>query len=74
MLVALPWTGSEGDVLAFARLLGAAALIGALLWGFDRLTRGQVARRWAWAYLGLDTVLLLALLVAAYTALQSRLA
>ena len=74
MLVALPWAGSEGDALALVRLLGAAALIGALLWGFDRLTREQMARRWAWAYLGLDAVLLLALLVAAYMALQSRLA
>jgi hypothetical protein len=49
-------------------------LIAALLWGFDRLTRGQAALRWAWAYLGLDAVLLLALLWAAYLALQNRLA
>ena len=61
-LAALPWAGAEDTGLALLRMLGAAALIAALLWGYDRLTRGQAARRWAWAYLGLDTVLLLALL------------
>jgi hypothetical protein len=74
MLAALPWAGSEGDALALLRMLGAAALIAALVWGFDRLTRGQAARRWAGAYLGLDMVLLLALLGAAYLALRLRLA
>jgi hypothetical protein len=74
MLAALPWAGAEGNALALLRLLGPAALIAALVWGFDRLTRGQAARRWAWAYLGLDVVLLLALLGAAYLALLSRLA
>ena len=73
-LAALPWAGSEGDGLALLRMLGAAALIAGLLWGFDRLTRGQAARRWAWAYVGLDAALLLALLGAAYLALQIRLA
>jgi hypothetical protein len=73
-LAALPWTGAQGDGLALLRMLGAAALIAALLWGYDRLTRGQAARRWAWAYLALDGVLLLALLGAAYTAMQIRLA
>ena len=34
--------GAEGTGLALLRMLGAAALITALLWGFDRLTRGQV--------------------------------
>ncbi len=73
-LAALPWAGAEGTGLALLRMFGAAALIAALLWGFDRLTRGQAARRWAWAYLGLNAVLLLALLGAAYLALQLRLA
>lgn len=73
-LAALPWTGAAGDGLALLRLLGAAALIGVLLWGADRLMRGQAARRWAWAYLALDLLLLLALLAAAYLALELRLA
>jgi hypothetical protein len=73
-LAALPWAGTDSTGIALLRMLGAAALIAALLWGFDRLTRGQAARRWAWAYLGLDVVLLLALLGAAYLALQIRLA
>jgi hypothetical protein len=47
-------------------------VIGALLWGFDRLTIGQPARRWARAFLALDALLLLALLWAAYLALQNR--
>ncbi len=72
-LAALPWAGAEGDGPAPLRMLGAAALIVALLWGFDRLTRGQAARRWARAYLALDAVLLLALLAGAYLALQIRL-
>jgi hypothetical protein len=74
MLAALPWAGTEGTGLALLRMLGAAALIAALLWAFDRLTRGQAPGRWAWAYLGLNAVLLLALLGAAYLALQLRLA
>ena len=73
-LAALPWAGAEDTGLALLRMLGAAALIAALLWGYDRLTRGRAARRWAWVYLGLDTVLLLALLMVASLALQSRLA
>jgi hypothetical protein len=73
-LAALPWAGAEGTSVALLRMLGAAALIAALLAGYDRLTRRQAARRWAWAYLALDLALLLALLVAAYLALQARLA
>jgi hypothetical protein len=73
-LAALPWAGAEGTGLAPLRMLGAAALIAALLWGADRLMRRQAARRWAWAYLALDAVLLLALLGAAYLELQIRLA
>jgi hypothetical protein len=72
-LAALPWAGAEGNSLALLRTLGAAALITAALWGADRLTRGQAARRWAWAYIALDGLLLLALLGAAYLALQLRL-
>jgi hypothetical protein len=72
-LAALPWAGAEGTGLALLRMLGAAALIAALLWGADQLMRRQAARRWAWAYLSLDAVLLLALLWAAYLALQLRL-
>jgi hypothetical protein len=73
-LAALPWAGAEGTGMALVRLLGAAALIAALLWGYDRLMRRQAARRWAWAYMVLDAVLLLGLLGAAYLALQIRLA
>jgi hypothetical protein len=73
-LAALPWAGAESTGLALLRMLGAAALIAALLWGADQLMRRQAARRWAWAYLALDAVLLLALLEAAYLALQLRLA
>jgi hypothetical protein len=73
-LAALPWAGAESTGLALLRMLGAAALIAALLWGEDQLMRRQAARRWAWAYLALDAVLLLALLGAAYLALQLRLA
>jgi hypothetical protein len=74
VVAALPWAGAESTGLALLRMLGAAALIAGLLWGADRLTHGQAARRWAWAYLGLDALLLLALLGAAYLALQLRLA
>jgi hypothetical protein len=74
-LAALPWSGSQDDSgWALARVLVAASVIAALLWGYDRLTRGRTARRWAWAYLALDAALLLALLWASYQALQSRLA
>jgi hypothetical protein len=73
-LAALPWAGAEGTGLALVRMLGSAALIAALLWGADRLAHGQAARRWAWAYLALDAVLLLALLGAAYLELQIKLA
>jgi len=55
-------------------MLVAASLIAALLWSYDRLTRKHAARRWAQAYLALDGALLLALLWAAYLALESRLA
>jgi hypothetical protein len=72
MLAALPWAGAEGNRLALLRMLGAAALIAALLWGADRLMRRQAVRRWAWIYTALDTLLLLALLGAAYVALQIR--
>jgi hypothetical protein len=73
-VAALPWAGSQGNGLALLRWLTAASLITALLWSFDRLARHHTARPWARAYLALDAVLLLALLWAAYTALQSRLA
>jgi hypothetical protein len=73
MLAGLPWAGSEGNGLALLRMLGAAALIAGLLWGADRLMRGQALRRWAWAYMALDVLLLLALLGAAYVTLQIRL-
>jgi hypothetical protein len=71
-LAALPWSGGqEGDV-ALLRTLAAVCVIAALLWGFDRLTVGQPARRWARAYLMLAAALLLALLWAAYLALLRR--
>jgi hypothetical protein len=73
-LAGLPWAGAEGTALSLLRLLGAAALIVALLRAYDRLARRQAARGWARAYLALDVVLLVALLAAAYLALQIRLA
>jgi hypothetical protein len=73
LLAALPWSGGQDGAGALARALGAAVLIATLLWGYDRLASGRPARRWAWAYLGLDAALLLALLWAAYAALQDRL-
>jgi hypothetical protein len=72
-LAALPWAGSQGDGLALLRWLAAASLIAALLWCFVRLARQHTARRWARVYLVLDAALLLALLWAAYMALQRRL-
>ncbi|MBK9711248.1 MAG: hypothetical protein IPO81_07950 [Kouleothrix sp.] len=80
-LAALPWMAGLGAleegglqrlVPALAWLLSPAAIT-ALLWGCGRLTAGRAARWWARVYLGLDLVLLLALLWAAYQALQRRL-
>jgi hypothetical protein len=71
-LAALPWSGGQEGGTALLRTLAAACLIGALLWGFHRLTIGQPARRWARAFVALDAVLLLALLWAAYLALLNR--
>ena len=62
--------GFAGPALAW--MLSPAAIT-ALLWGCGRLTAGRAARWWARVYLGLDLVLLLALLWAAYQALQRRL-
>jgi formate hydrogenlyase subunit 4 len=73
-LAALPWSGTQDDSgWALLRMLAAAILIAALLWGYDRLAREQPARRWARAYLAFDATLLLALMWAAYQALQARL-
>jgi hypothetical protein len=73
-LAALPWSGNQDSGWALPRMLAAASLIAGLLWTYERLMRGQPARSWARAYLALDAALLLALLWAAYQALQSRLA
>jgi hypothetical protein len=73
-LAALPWAGGQDDGLALLRILAAASVLAALLWGYDRLAGEHAPRRWARAYLALDAILLLALLWAAYAALQSRLA
>ncbi|HEU5102027.1 MAG TPA: hypothetical protein VFU22_23555 [Roseiflexaceae bacterium] len=73
-LAALPWAGGQDTGLGLLRMFAAASIIAALLWGYDRLARGGLARRWARAYLVLDAALLLALLWAAYAALQNRLA
>lgn len=80
-LAALPWMAALGAleegglqrvVPALAWLLSPAA-IAALLWVCHRLLAGRGARRWARVYLGIDLALLLALLWAAYQALQRRL-
>lgn len=76
----LPWLAPFGALdrdAAYApptwlAILGAPLVLGALLWGYDRFSAGQSARRWAWAYLALDGALLLALLAAAYLALPGR--
>jgi hypothetical protein len=73
MLAALPWAGAEGNSLALLRMLGGAVLVAALLCSADRLMRRQTVQRWAWVYMALDVLLLLALLGAAYVALQIRL-
>ncbi len=82
-IAALPWLalvapGDEGtSATAGVRWLLLPLpplMIAGLLWGCARLTAGQPARRWARAYLALDTALLLVLLWAAYAALQARLA
>lgn len=56
-------------------LLPAPPIVLALLiWGYHRATRGRAPRAWAWTYLLLDLLLLLALLASAGLALQQRLA
>jgi hypothetical protein len=70
-LGALPWFPLFGDrpwLLPLPPLL-----IAALLWGYDRVAGGS-ARGWARGYLVLAAALLLALLWAAASALQERLA
>jgi hypothetical protein len=82
LLAALPWMAAFGTLeeggLRTPRGLAAWALsplvLGSLLWAYHRLTARHSARMWARAYLALDIVLLLALLWAAYQALQARLA
>jgi hypothetical protein len=81
LLAALPWMaafgaldeGGLGKPAGLAAWLLAPALIAALLWGYDRLTATHTPRRWARAYLALDTALLLVLLWAAFQALRLRL-
>jgi hypothetical protein len=81
LIAALPAMAAFGALdeggLRTIRGLAAWALsppaVAALLWAYDRLLAGQPARWWARAYLALDVALLLALLWAAYQALQVRL-
>jgi hypothetical protein len=80
LLVALPWLapfgaletegGYEPPALVAIALVPAA--LAGLLWGFDRLTRRQPARRWAWGYLALSGLVLLVLLGATYAAFPSQ--
>jgi hypothetical protein len=82
LLAALPWMGAFGaldegglrTVRGFAAWLLAPLALAALLWAYSRLAAGHSALAWARAYLVLDAALLLALLWAAYQALQARLA
>ncbi|MBK9943290.1 MAG: hypothetical protein IPP13_16915 [Kouleothrix sp.] len=80
-LAMLPWLapfgalqaqGPRGPLLIAASLAVPALL--ALLWAYHRLAIGRSPRRWAWAYLGLDGLLLAGLLWAAYAALLRQLA
>lgn len=80
-LASLPWLGvfgalqEEGPLGAAA--LGACVLVPALLvalvWACDRLAPGRSTRRWAWAYLGLDALLVALLVWAAGAALMRQL-
>ena len=80
-LACLPWLAPFGALeeqgphgLAAIGACGLApALVLALLWAGDRLAAGHSARRWARAYLGLDALLLAALLWAAGAALLRQL-
>jgi hypothetical protein len=74
-LVARPDAGDQRSIsLTWLWLLVPPLVIGALLWGYNRLTIGRAARPWARAYLALDAMLLMILFWVAYTALQARLA
>jgi hypothetical protein len=67
----------EGGLRTWRGLAGWALsplVLALLLAGFDRATRAHAATRWAWAYVALDGVLLLALLLAALDGLRARLA
>lgn len=78
---ALPWfpfvqsddSAQAGFSLSWLLLPLPPLAIAALLWLFVKLSAGQPARRWAWGYLALDALLLLALLWSAAGALQARL-
>ncbi len=66
------WAGDLVEVAPpFVWTAPAALLLVGLLWGYSRLATGP-PRSWARAYLALDAALLVALLWAAYTALQER--
>lgn len=73
----LPWIAPAGaldqplvySASTIAAMIGAPLVLAGALWAYDRTAARQPARRWARAYLGLDTILLLALLWAAYAQL-----
>jgi hypothetical protein len=79
LLAGLPWLAPFGALEtegsyewpALVAIAAVPAALAALLWGFDRLTRRQPARQWAWGYLILSGLVLLALLGAAYAAFPS---
>jgi hypothetical protein len=79
LLAALPWLAPFGaletegsyELPALVAIAVVPAALAGLLWGFDRLTRRQPARHWAWGYLALSGLVLLALFGAAYAGLPS---
>ncbi|MFN8501574.1 hypothetical protein [Kouleothrix sp.] len=81
-LASLPWLGPFGALQeegplgapAIGACVLAPALLLALLLACDRLAAGHSPRRWAWAYVGVDGLLLALLLWAAYAALLRQLA
>jgi hypothetical protein len=79
LLAALPWLAPFGALEtegsyewpALVAIAVVPVALAGLLWGFDRLTRRQPARRWAWGYLILSGLVLLVLFGAAYAAFAS---
>jgi hypothetical protein len=76
-IAALLWLAPSGalaelgsySIATLLTIVAAPFALGGLLWCYHRFTAHQSARRWAKAYLALDSMLLFALLWAAYAAI-----